>query len=305
MEANQQAARDIRTMTKIIQRIETVIAGYDAVYCDLWGCLHNGKRAYDSAVAALRAFRATGGTVVLLTNSPRPSHGIVTQLERFHVPTDCYDFIVSSGDAAQNGLTSGTFGRDVYHIGPERDFVFFADSEGKPFDINRVPLQAAEGIVCTGLFDDHAETPEDYRHTILTGVNRGLEMLCANPDVIVDLGEKRIYCGGAIAEAYRAAGGQVHYYGKPHPPIYAAARQRLVEHLGRDVDTSRILAIGDGIATDVPGAINENIDCLFITGGLAAEETGTTPDAGPEPDLLDGFLTRHQLSPRYAAGYLA
>lgn len=291
-------------MTKIIQHIDTISADYDAIFCDLWGCLHNGQRAYEAAVSALRGFRGKGGAVVLVTNSPRPSHRLLEQLERVGVPEDCYDLIVSSGDAAQIGLISGAFGKDVYHIGPDRDLVFFADIDGKPFDINRVPLEAAEGIICTGLFDDQTETPDDYRHTILTGVNRGLKMLCANPDVIVDLGDKRIYCGGAIAEAYRAAGGEVHYYGKPHPPIYATARQKLTDLLGREIDVARILAVGDGIATDVAGAINENIDCVFITGGLAAEDTGTSPAQGPDPARLESFLARHQMSPRYSMGFL-
>ena len=290
-------------MSQIITSLSQIADDYEALFCDLWGCLHNGRKAFPAAVAALQAFRSKGGGVVLLTNAPRPSWGVREHLERLEVPQDCYDLIVSSGDAAQSAMDAGAFGRKVYHIGPERDLLFFADENGQSLNVERVPLDEAEGIICTGLFDDRTETPEDYRHTILTGVNRGLKMLCANPDIVVDVGDTRIYCAGALAEAYAQAGGEALYYGKPHPPIYALARQRLTDLARSIIPDDRILAIGDGIATDLPGALGEGIDALFITGGLAAEETGTGPD-GPDQNKLDAYLTQHQMTARYTMGYL-
>ena len=291
-------------MTEILTTLDDIDPGYGALYCDLWGCLHDGRRAFPAAVAALERFRARGGTVVLLTNSPRPAHGVATQLAQLGAPRSCYDAIVSSGDATQAALMTGRFGRRVYHIGPERDLVFFRDAEGAPLDVERVPLAEAESIVCTGLFDDRSETPADYRATILAARERGLRMLCANPDVVVDVGEARIYCAGAIAEAYAQAGGRVFYFGKPHPPIFALARETLGRLKGWEPRTDEILMVGDGIATDVLGAMGEGIDAMFVTGGLAAAETGTTAEAGPDPARLAAFLAEARMAPRYAAAWL-
>ncbi len=291
-------------MTAIIQSLDEIDPGYTAIYCDLWGCLHDGQRAFPAAVAALERFRARGGTVLLLTNSPRPAYGVATQLESLGAPRSCYDAIVSSGDATQVALLSGRFGRQVYHIGPERDLVFFRDAEGAPLDVERVALEEAESIVCTGLFNDRAETAEDYRATILYGKTKGLDLLCANPDVVVDVGEERIFCAGAIAQAYDSAGGRSYYFGKPHPPIYALARERLAALKGWEPRTDEILMVGDGIGTDVVGAMGEGIDALFITGGLFAAETGTTSAAGPDPERLRAVLGAARMAPRYAAAWL-
>lgn len=291
-------------MTRIIETIADLDPGYTALLCDLWGCLHDGVRAFPAAVAALRRFREGGGRVVLLTNSPRPAGNVARQLAGLGAPTDCWDVIVSSGDAAQEAMVAGQFGRRVYHIGPERDLVFFQDAEGQPFDIERVPLEEAEGIICTGLFDDRTETPDDYRATILYGKTKGLKLLCANPDIVVDVGETRIYCAGAIAQAYTEAGGQSYYFGKPHPPIYGLARRRLEEVTGWEPVPDEVLCIGDGIATDIAGAMGEGLDSVFVTGGLAANDTGTTGSTGPDPERLEEFLSAERLAPRYAMAFL-
>lgn len=291
-------------MTEILTTLDAAGPGYRALYCDLWGCLHDGRRAFPAAVAALERFRAGGGKVVLLTNSPRPAHAVATQLDGLGAPRSCYDAIVSSGDATQAALLTGRFGRRVYHIGPERDLVFFRDASGVPLDIARVPLEEAESIVCTGLFDDRRETPADYRATLLLARERGLRMLCANPDVVVDVGEERIFCAGAIAGAYAEAGGQVYYFGKPHPPIFALARETLTRLTGWEPRADEVLMAGDGIATDVLGAMGEGIDALFVTGGLAAAETGTTGEAGPDPARLAAFLAEARMAPRYAIARL-
>ncbi len=291
-------------MTQIIRTLGEIDPGYNTVFCDLWGCLHDGVRVFPAAAEALIRFRSGGGRVVLLTNSPRPRASVAVQIEALGAPRECYDLIVTSGDAAQTAMISGAFGRKVYHIGPERDLGFFEDAEGRPLDVELVPLEAAEGIVCTGLFDDQTETPEDYRATILYGKTKGLKLLCANPDVIVDVGDKRIYCAGAIAKAYAEAGGRSYYFGKPHPPIYALARDDLARMTGEGLEAQDILCVGDGIATDIQGAMGEGLDALFISGGLAAEETATTRDGGPDPAKLEAYLDRAKLSPKFAMAYL-
>ncbi|KAB7610446.1 TIGR01459 family HAD-type hydrolase [Amylibacter sp. SFDW26] len=293
-------------MTQIIENLSEVSAQYDAVLCDLWGCLHNGIKPFEAAVTALETFRDAGKIVHLLTNSPRPAHSVYTQLDEIGVPRDLYQGITASGDASRAALASGAYGKKVYHVGPGRDEAFFQGVSTEDFyqgiDVERVSLKEAEGLVCTGLFDDSTETPDDYRALFLEGKTRGLKMLCANPDIQVDRGDKRIYCAGAIAQAYNDMGGEAHNFGKPHPPIYTLAYQRLADIAGHKIAPQHILCIGDGINTDIRGAIGEDLDSLFITGGLAATETGT--DGQPDPAKLDSFLANVQLTPTYSMGHL-
>lgn len=295
-------------MTEIIASLSQVSSRYDAVFCDLWGCLHDGRAPFPAAVAALQAFRAQGGKVILLTNAPRPKPSVVRQLDSMGVPRDAWDEVVTSGDAAQYALVTGAVGRRVYHIGAPKDEAFFTEFSddvraiaAAEAPITRVPLAEAEGVVCTGLVDDLTETPDDYRATLLMMKTNGLTMLCANPDIIVDFGDKRLWCAGALAQAYEEMGGHALYFGKPHPPIYDLARRRLAAMTGKD--DAAILAIGDGIGTDVQGGIAEGMDVAFITGGIAADEFGSD-SANPDKALLDAWLSKLQLSPTFALGKL-
>jgi HAD superfamily hydrolase (TIGR01459 family) len=284
-------------MTQIIENFAQISDRYDAALVDLWGCLHNGVEPFAAAVSALETFRDNGGTVLLLTNSPRPSSSVFEQLNGIGVARDLYQGCVSSGDAARTALASGLYGKNIFALGPKRDLTFY---EG--IDVARVPLERAEGIVCTGLFDDNTETPDDYRAIFLQAKNNGLKMLCANPDIMVDRGDRRIYCAGALAQAYSEMGGEAHYFGKPHPPIYDLAYLNLAKITGREVLPKKIIAIGDGINTDIRGALGEDIDSLFITGGLAANETAT--DGQPDAVALNEFLAKAQLTPTYSMGHL-
>lgn len=294
-------------MTEIIRSLAELSGRYDAVFCDLWGCLHNGQTAFPAAVAALQGFRKTGGKVVLLTNAPRPKPSVIKQLDGLLVPRDAYDIVVTSGDAAQMGMLAGAVGRKVHHIGAPKDEVFFTDfaddlaayAASQPA-ITRVPLNEAEGIVCTGLYDDMTETPDDYRAALLMGKTLGLPMLCANPDIVVDMGDTRLYCAGALAQLYEQMGGTALYFGKPHPPIYDLARRRLADCGLAD---PQILCIGDGFRTDVQGGVGEGLDTIFITGGLEADRFGPDVEA-PEAGLLHAWLDAEQLAPTYAMGRL-
>jgi HAD superfamily hydrolase (TIGR01459 family) len=282
-------------MTRLIASLAEVAGEYDALYVDLWGCLHDGRRAFPAAVAALRACRAAGGRVALVTNSPRPAPVVMRQLDRLGVPRDCWDVLATSGDAAQAALAAGAVGRRVWHLGPATDGSFFTvaaeDVRGLEA-IERVPFEHADGIVCTGLFDDATETPEDYRGRLMRARQRGLPMLCANPDIVVDFGDRRVFCAGALAALYTELGGRSLYFGKPHPPIYDLAARRL----GIEAEAARILAIGDGVATDIAGAAAEGFDALFVTGGLAAAELGPAPGEAAVAD----WLAARGAAPRYA-----
>ena len=295
-------------MTQIIANLAEISARYDAVFCDLWGCLHNGVAPFPAAVAALQAFRAKGGKVILLTNAPRPKSSIVKQLDGMSVPRDAWDDVVTSGDAAQYAMLTGAVGHKVHFIGAPKDEVFFTDfaddlqavAAANP-PIERVATKDAEGLVVTGLVDDLTETPDDYRATLLLAKNLGLPMLCANPDIIVHWGDKLLYCAGALAKEYEAMGGRALYFGKPHPPIYDLARRRLLALGG--AEDARILCIGDGIHTDVQGAIGESLDALFVTGGIAADQFGTDSH-NPDKELLEDWLEAGMLSPSYSIGHL-
>lgn len=290
-------------MTNIIPSLASISERYDALFCDLWGCLHDGVSPFPAAVAALQAFRKGGGKVILVTNAPRPRSSVIKHLDFLGVPRDTWDDIATSGDATQAAMLMGVVGTRVHHIGARKDESFFTDFGPDLADlaartpITRVPLGDAEGIVCTGLVDDSTETPADYRAQLLLGKTRGLKMLCANPDIIVDMGDKRLYCAGALAEAYSEMGGEALYYGKPHPPVYDLARRRL------GLDDPQILCVGDGISTDVQGGVAEGLDTLFITGGIAAPNFGPVPDT-PDAGLLQAWLDERQLSPTYCLGLL-
>ena len=285
-------------MTELIASLAQIGRRYDAVFCDLWGCLHNGKTPFPAAVAALQAYRAAGGKVVLLTNAPRPKASVVKQLDTMGVPRDAWDEVVTSGDATQYALFSGAYEK-VHFIGALKDEPFFTDfpDDLKPAPIQRVSIEEAEIVICTGLSDDLTETPEDYRLHLLRAQNAGLTMLCANPDIIVDYGDKRLYCAGALALEYEKMGGKAMYFGKPHPPVYDLARRRLAA-LGTRSDP-QILCIGDGIGTDVQGGMAEGLDTLFVTGGIAAAEFGPDSD-NPNKDLLEEWLTVRQMSATFA-----
>jgi HAD superfamily hydrolase (TIGR01459 family) len=290
-------------MTQIISALSDVADRYEALFVDLWGCVHDGVKALPEAVAALLAYRANGGTVILVTNSPKPRLGVKDQLGTFGVPEDAWDSIASSGDSARAAMFRGAVGEKVWFMGEEaRDAGFFEPIHvvESPVPISRVPLDQAEGIVCCGPFDPQAD-PAVSRPEFLYAKQKGLKLLCANPDIVVDRGEVREWCAGALARLYTEMGGESLYFGKPHPPIYDLARRRLAE-LDRLVPDTSILAIGDGIRTDILGAQGEDIDSLFITGGLAAIETQTAQQ--PDEQALITYLEGEQVTPTYAIGKL-
>jgi HAD superfamily hydrolase (TIGR01459 family) len=238
----------------------------DVLISDIWGVVHNGVVAFPEACEALQTFRKNGGTVVLLTNSPRPTPAVQEQLRGLNVPDDCYDDIVTSGDLSRHYIAARP-GVPLYQIGPDRDGPTFHG-----LDVNFAPLERANYIVCTGLFDDETETAEDYREILLKALSRKLPMICANPDIIVERGDKMIYCAGAVAELYRELGGDVTFYGKPHRPAYQRAFELATARRGAPTPLNRMLAIGDSVRTDLAGANNSGIACVFVTRGIHSAE---------------------------------
>ena len=254
-------------------------AGYDVLLCDLWGVVHNGRHAFRPALDALRRFRALGGTVILITNAPRPRGPVLEQMASLGITREAFDGIVTSGDVTISAIVERGEA-PVHHIGPPRDLALFEavrDISGR-----MPPLATVEGaayVMVSGLFDDAVETPADYAVALARMRERGLPMICANPDIVVHVGDKLIYCGGALAEAYAALGGKITQAGKPHPPIYRAALGQAAEQRGATVDRARVLAIGDGMKTDVAGAAAQGIDMLFITSGIHRNELHPEGDA--------------------------
>lgn len=254
--------------------LSEVAGNYDAILSDVWGVVHNGITAHPSAVDALRNYRKGGGRVVLITNAPRPSPPIIDMLDDLHVDRDAYDAVVSSGDVTRTMLAAYR-GQTLHYVGPpaENDGLF----EG--LDITLGPAEAAKAVIVTDL-DDDDQTPDDYNDRITTWLARKLPMICANPDRVVEHGDRLLYCGGALADLYEARGGMIHMAGKPYRPIYDEALKAAERAAGRPLDRSRILAIGDSVRTDAIGAANAGLDLLFVTGSIHAGEL----DAFGSPD---------------------
>lgn len=255
------------TGLRFVERLRDVLDGVDVVLSDIWGVVHNGLEAFPEACAALHAYRGRGGAVILITNAPRPADSVKLQLRKLGVADDTYDAIVSSGDLARRYVADHP-GRKMFWLGPQRDSSIY-------HGLNAVlaPLEQADYLVCTGLLDDETETAEDYRPMMLTARARNLPFICANPDIVVERGDRLVYCAGAIAELYRELGGEVIFYGKPHRPIYERAMElAAARHQGRPVRPDRVLAIGDSVRTDLAGAHGFGIDCLFVMRGIHSEE---------------------------------
>jgi HAD superfamily hydrolase (TIGR01459 family) len=264
---------------QLTDHFSTLAQNYDAVLSDVWGVIHNGIAAFPEAGDALCRFRAQGGTVVLISNAPRPGDFVGNMLDKMHVPRAAYDDIVTSGDVTRDYVAERP-GERLFHIGPERDVGTF---DG--LDTSLGPYESADYVVCTGLWDDETETPEDYRDLLGKLRERNLFMVCANPDKVVERGRRLVYCAGAVADLYAEMGGEVLYAGKPYRPIYDLGRAKIARARGgKEVALPRLLAIGDSVRTDLRGAVDLGVDCLFVTAGIHAEELGHR-DA-PDPEAL-------------------
>ncbi len=276
-------------MAKRIQNLSEVIGGYDVVLSDVWGVVHNGVAAFQHSCQALAAARKAGATVVLITNSPRPAPGVIEQLKLLGVSDDTYDRIVTSGDVTRHLIAEGP--KKVFLLGPERDMPLF---DG--LDVEVVSADEAEAIVCTGFFDDEKEVPEDYTDMLTAWVKRDVPFICANPDLVVERGHKIIPCAGAVAAYYEQLGGKTRIAGKPHFPIYDASLAAAREARG-EFDKSKVLAIGDGMPTDVRGALSQGLDLLYISAGIHVAEytvNGETDEA-----ILQAWLKSENAAPKF------
>lgn len=262
---------------------------YDAIFCDVWGVLHNGVSAYLEASDALTKFRWAGGYVVMITNSPKPAPPVIKQMGVIGVPKDgVFDAVVSSGDATR-ALIEELEG-PIYFLGPDRDKILF---EG--LNVEFTQLEKATAVVCTGLFDDEAETPDDYADLLKSIKQFDLPFVCANPDIVVERGSRMIWCGGALARDYATLGGETRLVGKPHSPIYNRARQQLDGIAPGRIPDKNILAIGDGMPTDVKGAMDYGLDLLYVSAGIHAEAYGDPLE--PDDALLQQFLRENNATP--------
>lgn len=255
-------------MPQIVPHFSAIAPNYDVVLSDVWGVVHNGVAAFPQACDALMRARAAGAIVVFITNAPRPCDVVARQCANFGVPRDAYDAIVSSGDVTRS-LIEQRPGQSLFHMGPTRDIEIFTG-----LDVKFAPLESADYVVCSGLDDDDLDTPEDYRARLEGMLARKVFMICGNPDVVVERGDKLVYCAGAVADLYAGMGGEVVYAGKPYRPIYEMALAKAEAAAGRTVERKRVLAIGDSIRTDLTGAHGFGVDFLFVTAGIHAEELG-------------------------------
>jgi HAD superfamily hydrolase (TIGR01459 family) len=282
------------SLPQMLTGFSEIAANYDALIVDIWGVLHNGRAPFEGVDAALQKYRDGGGTVLLLSNAPRPGPSALQRLHAIGNSPDSYDDILTSGDTVRALMRDmGADGQTICHIGPDKDADLTAD-----LDISFVDEDAANAILFSGMYDDETQTPDDYADMLARFLARGLPLLCPNPDRTVMIGDKIIYCAGAVAELYENMGGEVVWVGKPYPRVYKRARALLTEMSG--LAAPRLLAIGDGPKTDIPGAEAAGIDALFIAGGLAAA-SGANIDS---PEAIAALLAAENTKARYAMRHL-
>jgi HAD superfamily hydrolase (TIGR01450 family) len=282
----------MNSSTALIAGLRDLAPAYDVIFCDVWGVVHNGKHHFAEACDALTKFRAGGGVVVLVTNAPRPNPPVRDQLDRLAVPRSSFDEIVTSGDVTL-ALIAAHGSAPLHHIGPDRDETLFSILAG---------LDQASYVVCTGLFDDQTEKPEDYDAALEIMRARNLELISANPDFVVHVGDKLLYCSGAIADRYQKIGGKVLQAGKPFHPIYERAMTKAKELRGGPVEKARVLAVGDGMRTDIMGAANYGVDALFVAGGIHQSDVQSAKVLdGPK---LEQFLSDANSRPKAAINAL-
>lgn len=271
---------DLSPPSAFVAGLSALAPGYRALLCDVWGVLHNGFQSFPDAVDALCRFRIGGGVVVLITNAPRPAWSVRDQLDSLGVDHDGYDDIVTSGDVASAILSERGVER-IYHLGPQRDIPIYQTVKAELCDAD-----SAQIISCTGLFDDETEQPEDYDPLLRQFADRGIEMICSNPDLLVKRRDTLVPCAGAVAARYELLGGAATVVGKPYPRIYDNAIAAISRVAGKAVERSAILAVGDGAQTDIRGANDASLDSLFISAGVHADEYGA------DVHHVRGFLGR-------------
>lgn len=283
-------------MPTLIPHFSALAPNYDVLLCDVWGVVHNGEVSFPAACDALMRARAQGKTVVFITNAPRRGEAVMRQLDGLLVPHDAYDAIASSGEVTRHVIAERK-GETLCHLGPERDHSIFAG-----LDVKFAPLERADYVVCSGLDDDDNETPEDYRVRLELMCARELFMLCGNPDLVVERGDRLVYCAGSVAELYASMGGEVLFAGKPYRPIYELALEKAEGLRGRKTDRSRVLAIGDSVRTDLAGAAAFGIDMLFMTAGIHAQELGGR--SAPDPERLKSIFAAAGQMPKAVMKHL-
>jgi HAD superfamily hydrolase (TIGR01459 family) len=280
------------TGAPLIDGLRRLVDRYDVALCDVWGVVHDGRRSFPAASDALTQFRAGGGTVVLITNAPRPNGPIREQLGHLLVPREAYDAVVTSGDVTIE-LIRARGRAPLHHIGPARDLSLFETLAGEAPP--RTSLSEAAYVLCTGLFDDTRETPADYDETLATMLARKTPMICANPDLVIHRGQDLIYCAGALAERDVERGGEAIYAGKPYGPIYKQALARAGDARKAAIDNRRVVAIGDAMRTDVAGALSQGLDALFVASGIHRDEIGGA--SAIDAAAFEQFAARHGLRP--------
>ena len=270
---------------------------YDLILCDIWGVLHNGVASFAQASDALVSFRKGGGAVILISNAPRPSPPIARQVLKLGVSPDAFDAVVTSGDVTI-GLMEQQSGDQVLHIGPERDLTLLdAVAEASGARPKLVSLEDAHYVLCTGLRNDEIETLDDYRSELQAMSIRGMAMICANPDIVIHRGDTLIYCAGALARRYEELGGSVVYAGKPYTPIYDLALALAEQIRGASIEKPRVLAIGDGMRTDIIGAARAGLDVLFVTGGIHRSLHKETLESPADPIELQKLYDENEVWP--------
>ncbi|MCA8929540.1 MAG: TIGR01459 family HAD-type hydrolase [Alphaproteobacteria bacterium] len=282
---------------QILSGLAEVIDAYDGLLVDLWGCVHNGIAPFPAAVDALLRAAERGKQVCLLSNGPRRGSVLVRRLDEMGVPRAAYHHVMSSGEAAWMALAEradpfhAALGARCYRMGPERDASVHTDNGLTLVE----SLAEADFVLCTGIIDND-ETVEDYTPALRQALAHNLPMVCANPDLVVHIGDQLTICAGALAQRYQELGGAVSYHGKPYPSVYHQCFR-----LTGIADRRRLLAMGDGLRTDIKGANLMGIDSLFLTAGIHIDDIGPSQN---DPHAVQAVARQIGANPTYVLSQL-
>ena len=260
---------------KELNHLSDIYKNYDTFVIDLWGVMHNGMALNQKAIEAIKQLKNQSKKIVFLSNAPRPSSKVINFLLKMNMDSKYLSNVMTSGEAAMHAINKNQFGKNFFHLGPPRDTSVFEKVKE-----NKTDIESCDFILCTGLFDEYKKDLEFYKKLLKKYVSK--KLVCTNPDLTVHRGNIEELCAGSVAKVFEELGGEVVYFGKPYKEVYRMCFN----------SNEKVLAVGDNLRTDIKGANNLKIDCIFISNGVHRDEYKDTSE-------LDSLLEKYKVKANF------